>query len=233
MVTDPKKITALQMLWSLGFPLMIPAAMLLISGDWLWIQGWIWGVWFIAMCWSTTIYLYFKDQDLLQERLKPMHDGGQKKNATNLIYVIGLVCVAWIIVIPLDAKRYIWTAGFPISVEIIGALLLLGAWFFIFRTFRDNTFASGLVRIQQERKQKVVSSGVYGFVRHPMYLGAVLLFVGTPLLLGSFWGLIISLVLIYLLALRTLGEEEMLVNELDGYVEYKQKVRYRFFPFVW
>ncbi|MEO6918745.1 MAG: isoprenylcysteine carboxylmethyltransferase family protein [Collimonas sp.] len=233
MTTDPKKITALQMLWSLGFPFVIPAVMLFIAGDWLWIQGWIWGVWFIVLCWSATIYLYVKDQDLLRERLKPMNNAGQKKDATYLVYMFGLLYAAWSILIPLDAKRYMWTAGFPASLEVLGALLLAGALFFIFRTFSDNTFASGLIRVQSERKQKVISTGVYGFVRHPMYLGATLLFIGTPLLLGSFWGLATSPVLVFLLALRTLGEEKMLVNELDGYVEYKLKVRYRFVPFVW
>lgn len=221
------------MLWPLGFPFVFPASMLFIAGDWLWVQCWIWGAWFIAMCWSATLYLYIKDQDLLKERLQPMNNVRQKKDATYLVYLFGFLYVVWSIVMPLDARRYMWTTGFPYSLEVLGALLLLGAWFLIFRTFSDNTFASALVRVQSERKQKVISTGVYGFVRHPMYLGAILLFVGTPLLLGSFWGLVTSPVFIFLLAVRTLGEEKMLTDELDGYVEYKRKVRYRFVPFIW
>ncbi|AIY39414.1 Isoprenylcysteine carboxyl methyltransferase [Collimonas arenae] len=233
MTIDSRKITAFQMLWPLGFPFVFPASMLFIAGDWLWVQCWIWGAWFIAMCWSATLYLYIKDQDLLKERLQPMNNVRQKKDATYLVYLFGFLYVVWSIVMPLDARRYMWTTGFPYSLEVLGALLLLGAWFLIFRTFSDNTFASALVRVQSERKQKVISTGVYGFVRHPMYLGAILLFVGTPLLLGSFWGLVTSPVFIFLLAVRTLGEEKMLTDELDGYVEYKRKVRYRFVPFIW
>ncbi|WP_081357558.1 methyltransferase family protein [Neomoorella thermoacetica] len=101
------------------------------------------------------------------------------------------------------------------------------------RSYTDNTFVSPLVRIQTERKQQVISTGVYGFVRHPMYLGGVLLFVGTPLLLGSKYGVIIGLLMALLLAGRIIGEERMLANELEGYIEYKKKVKYRLIPYVW
>ncbi|MBV9349148.1 MAG: isoprenylcysteine carboxylmethyltransferase family protein [Patescibacteria group bacterium] len=233
MASDSKDITVLEMLWSLGFPFVFPLTLFLLAGDWFWIQGWIWSIWFISLCWPGTIYLFFKDKDLLRERLKPMATDNQKKDAAYLVYGIGLAFVVWIAIMPLDAKRYMWTTHFPVSLEILGAALLLGALFFIFRTFTDNTFASGLIRVQNDRKQKVISTGVYRFVRHPMYLGALLLFFGSPLVLGSFWGLIVSLVLTVLLVLRTLGEEKMLIDELEGYVEYKQKVRYRLVPLIW
>jgi protein-S-isoprenylcysteine O-methyltransferase Ste14 len=79
----------------------------------------------------------------------------------------------------------------------------------------------------------VVSTGVYGFVRHPMYLGAVLMFVGTPLLLGSAAGLLLGAAMTLLLAFRIAGEERALADELEGYAEYRQKVRYRLLPFIW
>ncbi|MHB8337894.1 MAG: methyltransferase family protein [Ignavibacteriaceae bacterium] len=115
----------------------------------------------------------------------------------------------------------------------MGIIELLLSSFLFFSSFKDNSFLSPLVRIQPERKQHVVSKGVYSFVRHPMYLGAVLLFIGTPMLLGSLYGLIIGLGLIILIAGRIIGEEKMLVNELDGYDEYKKKVQYRLIPFIW
>lgn len=134
---------------------------------------------------------------------------------------------------PLDAKRYGWTAYFPVCLKVLGGVALLPALYFLYRSTVENTFASTLVRMQKERKQHVISTGVYGFVRHPMYLGGLLMWLGAPLLLGSIYGLMISLILTPLVAFRIIGEEKMLVNELEGYEEYKKKVRYRLIPFVW
>ena len=134
---------------------------------------------------------------------------------------------------PLDAKRFMWTVNFPIWMKSIGGLFLILSFFLFFRSYTDNTFLSPLVRVQEERKQSVITTGVYGFVRHPMYLAALFLFVGTPLLLGSVYGLIIGIALTILLAWRILGEEEMLLAELDGYTRYKLKVKYRLLPFIW
>ena len=112
-------------------------------------------------------------------------------------------------------------------------MLLLGAAFFLFRSFTDNPFLSPLVRIQGERHQQVVSTGVYGLVRHPMYLGASLMFVGGPLLLGSAWGLLVGLGLVLLLIVRIRGEEKLLARELEGYDAYRGRVRYRLIPGIW
>ena len=102
-----------------------------------------------------------------------------------------------------------------------------------FRAFTDNTFASQLVRIQTERGQHVIDTGVYGFVRHPMYLGATLVFIGGALLLGSISGLLLALAMVGLLVVRIFGEEKLLARDLEGYKEYLQKVRYRLVPHVW
>jgi protein-S-isoprenylcysteine O-methyltransferase Ste14 len=103
----------------------------------------------------------------------------------------------------------------------------------LYRSYTDNPFVSPLVRIQKERKQYVVSTGVYGFVRYPMYLGAIFMFVGTPMLLGSKYGILIGAIISLLLVARIIGEEKMLIEELEGYADYKKKVRYRLIPFVW
>jgi protein-S-isoprenylcysteine O-methyltransferase Ste14 len=97
----------------------------------------------------------------------------------------------------------------------------------------DNTFASQLVRIQTERGQHVTDTGVYGFVRHPMYLGASLVFIGGALLLGSISALLLALAMVGLLVVRIFGEEKLLARDLEGYKEYLQKVRYRLVPYVW
>ena len=105
--------------------------------------------------------------------------------------------------------------------------------FFLFRAFADNTFLSPLVRVQRERNQQLVTTGVYAFVRHPMYLGALLMFLGAPLLMGSYVGVGVGLLMIVLMAVRAVGEEKMLLQEFADYAAYKRKVRYRFIPFLW
>lgn len=218
---------------SIIYILIYPTLLLLLSGDWLWIEGWIFNFWFIALCISTILYLYHKNPDLLLERYKQPGTSNQKGWDRYVVFGLVLGFLAWIIIMPLDVKRYNWTKYFPIWLKIIGIIELLLSSFFFFRSFKDNPFLSPLVRIQSERKQKAVTTGVYGFVRHPMYFGAVLLFTGTPMLLGSIFGLIIGFGMIILLAGRIIGEEKMLFTELDGYEDYKKKVKYRLIPFIW
>src|SRR5262249_19841490 len=114
--------------------------------------------------------------------------------------------MVWIVIMPLDAERYAWTRGFPVSLKVVGGILLLISFVFFYRAFADNTFLSPLVRLQAERGHQVVSTGVYAIVRHPMYLAALLLFIGTPLLLGSLIGLIVGVFLTALLVARIHGE---------------------------
>jgi protein-S-isoprenylcysteine O-methyltransferase Ste14 len=102
----------------------------------------------------------------------------------------------------------------------------------VFEALRENTFAAPVVKMQKERGQKVISTGMYGVVRHPMYAGAVLLFISTPLLLGSVYGLAIGMLLIVTIAARSVGEEAMLKRELEGYSDYTKKVKWRIIPFV-
>ena len=116
--------------------------------------------------------------------------------------------------------------------KILGGIFLAPSTILFFRSYVDNPYLSGLVRIQEERKQRVVTTGVYSFVRHPMYLGATFLLVGAPLLMGSLFGLALGILITVLLAARSVGEEKMLIDELEGYEEYKKTVRYRIIPFI-
>ena len=210
-----------------------PILQLWLSSDWRWVEGWLFGLWFVALCAGCIAWLYRKDPALLAERYRKPGSGGQSRADELIVYGLLLGFVAWIVVPPLDARRFGWTPRLPTWVEAGGALLLLGAAFFLFRSFSDNPFLSPLVRIQPERRQQVVSTGVYGLVRHPMYLGACLMFVGGPLLLGSAWGVLLGLGLVLLLMLRIVGEEKLLARELEGYEAYRRKVRYRLVPRVW
>jgi protein-S-isoprenylcysteine O-methyltransferase Ste14 len=232
-MTEFNSLTPGKIVFTLIYILVFPTLLLSLSGDWLWAEGWIFSVWFIALCFATIIHLYRHDPDLLAERYKKPGTGNQK--GWDRYVVIGLLIgfIAWIVIMPLDAKRYGWTAYFPLWIKVLGFTVLLFSFFFFYRSYAENTFVSALVRIQDERKQRVISTGVYGFVRHPMYLGGILLFLGTPMLLGSIYGFLIGMAMLFLLAGRIIGEEKMLVDELEGYEDYKKKVRYRLLPYIW
>jgi protein-S-isoprenylcysteine O-methyltransferase Ste14 len=227
------KLTIGKIVFTFIYILIFPALLLFLSGDWCWVEGWLFCVWFTALCFITIIYLYRKDPALLSERYKQPGTANQKGWDTYVVYGLLIGFITWIIIMPLDAKRFEWSAFFPIWLKIIGGIELLFSFFFFFRSYSDNTFLSPLVRIQAERKHQVVSTGVYSFVRHPMYLGGILLFIGTPLELGSLYGLLVGVLVSILLAIRILGEEKMLINELEGYSDYKKKVKYRLIPYVW
>ena len=222
-----------KLVFSFLFILLFPALILLLSGDYTWPAGWIFSIWFILLCYSTILYLHHKDPALLEERYKQPGAGNQERWDIYVVYGIMIGFMFWILIMPLDAKRFGWSPVFPLWVTVLGGALLAGSFFLFFRSYTDNTFQSPLVRIQEDRKQRVVSSGIYGFVRHPMYLGGVLMFVGAPLLLGSLYGILAGLVLTVLLMARIQGEEAMLGRELEGYREYTQNVRYRLFPLLW
>jgi len=233
MKTENGKLTIGKIIFTLIYIMIFPALLLFLSGDWNWIEGWIFSIWFTILCFTTIIFLYHKDPALLTERYRKPGTGNQKGWDKYVVYGLLIGFIAWIVVMPLDAKRFEWTTYFPLWLKILGGIGLILSFFFFYRSYADNTFVSPLVRIQTERKQQVVSTGVYSFVRHPMYLGGILLFIGTPMLLGSRYGIIIGLLMFFLLASRIIGEEKMLVNELEGYTDYKKKVKYRLIPFVW
>ena len=229
----PGRITTGQLIFAAAYTLFWPALLLFISSDWHWLEGWIFAAWFILMVAIITTYLYLKDPALLVERFRKRGTGNQKTWDNYFLFGMGIIFLAWIIIMPLDARRFKWSGHVSHFLKVMGVVLLLLSFFLLFRSFTDNTFLSPLVRIQEERKQHLVTTGVYGFVRHPMYLGALLMFIGTPLLLGSYYGLMLGFVMILLIAIRTIGEEKMLMKEFRDYEEYKKKVRYRFIPFVW
>lgn len=209
------------------------ALMLWIAGDWCWVEGWLFGVWLSALSVGVIVWLKRNNPSLLAERFRRPGTGGQKGWDRAVVMGLRVGQALWVLALSLDPKRVAWSPPLPIIVKVAGGLMLLPSAFFFARAFRDNSFLSPLVRIQAERKQHVVDTGVYGVVRHPMYLGAVLMFAGAPLMIGSLAGLVVGAGMITTLVLRIGGEEKMLVAELEGYAAYREKVRWRLLPFVW
>jgi protein-S-isoprenylcysteine O-methyltransferase Ste14 len=207
--------------------------MLVLGGDGRWLEGWLFAAWFLGLCATVIAWLYRKDPALLAERYRRPGSGGQSGADRVVVYALGVGFAAWIVLMALDGRRFQWTRAFSTGVKTAGGALLLASAFLLFRAFHDNTFLSPLVRIQAERKQHVVSTGVYRWVRHPMYLGAILMFAGAPLLVGSATGLAMAAAMTLLLAFRIVVEERVLENDLPGYAEYRRKVRFRLLPLVW
>lgn len=233
-VKTPNKFTLSQLILNcIASSIIFPGAILLLAGDWRWVEGWLFSLWFVAMLLSNIIYLYRNDPDLLAERSKMPGGDNQKSWDKILLSLIYVVAIVWLVILPLDAKRFGWSPEFPVWLKVIGGIALLPALYFIFRATAENTFLSTRVRIQSERKQRVISTGVYGIVRHPLYLGCMLMMLGAPLLVGSLWGLIITVLGMGILVGRIVGEEKMLNEELEGYPEYKTQVKYRLIPFIW
>jgi protein-S-isoprenylcysteine O-methyltransferase Ste14 len=213
--------------------LFFPAIIMIPAGNWLWLEGWIFSLWFDAMVLSTLIYMYRHDPALLAERSRAVGADNQKSWDKYLLSLIYLMAIAWLVLMPLDASRFGWSPVFPLWLKATGGAALLPALYLIYRATAENTFLSARVRIQADRKQQVISTGVYGFVRHPLYLGCLLMVLGAPLLVGSLYGLGLSLAAVVVLVVRIVGEEKMMVDELAGYDDYKKKVIYRLVPFVW
>lgn len=178
------------------------------------------------------VYLYIKDPALLNERFGSPVQKEQKSWDKLLLPLFLLGFLIWFAIMPLDAKRFGLSPEFPLWIKIVGTVLYGLAFVVLFSALRENTFAAPVVKMQKERGQKVISSGLYGIVRHPMYLGGTLLSIGAPLMLGSIYGLAMGILLIVILAIRSVGEEEMLRQELDGYDQYMKKVKWRLIPFV-
>lgn len=226
------KVPLSKVIAALFYLLLFPVILFFLAGDWHWIEGWVFSTIFILMCYATIIYLYFKDPELLRERFGSPMQEDQKSWDKVVLSIFFIAFLVWFAIMPLDARRFGWSPEFPLWSKLTGTLLLILSSVFLFGALRENTFAAPVVKIQRERGQKVISTGLYSIVRHPMYSGAVLLFTGGPLLLGSLYGLAMGFLLIVTIAVRSLGEEAMLKQELEGYNEYMKKVKWRLIPFV-
>jgi protein-S-isoprenylcysteine O-methyltransferase Ste14 len=209
------------------------AALLFVSaGTLLWPAGWAFIAIFFSFAVAIVLWLARKEPELLQERMSSPMQSGQPLWDKVFVVAVLLLFLTWLIVMPLDAVRFGWSEV-PEWLQILGALGVVLSFYIMFLTFRENAYLALVVKVQEERGQSVVSTGPYRYVRHPMYASMFLFFPAAALLLGSWWGLLLCVVLLGLLVWRIPLEERMLENGLAGYEEYARKVRYRLIPRVW
>ncbi len=184
---------------------------------------------FFGCAGTITVWLWFRDKALLERRVKA-GPGAEADPMQNVVQALaGLVFLATFGVPGFD-KREGWSNA-PLAVSLVGDAMIAIGFLIVFLTFRENTFTAGTIEVAQG--QRVIDSGPYAVVRHPMYAGALVMIAGIPLALGSWWGLIPAALLVPVLVWRLLREETFLVANLPGYDVYCGRVRHRLVPIFW
>ena len=203
-----------------GISIFLPAGTLSFSYGWL-----LMGILFIPMFLAGIIML-FKTPELLGKRLTLRE---RQKEQSTVVKLCGIMFLAGFIVAGLGV-RFSWYM-LPRTFVFLAVVVFLVAYLLYAEILRENTYLSRIIEVQEG--QKVIDTGLYSIVRHPMYSATLLLFLAMPLVLGSIYAFVIFLVYPFLIARRIRSEEQLLEKELQGYCEYKQKVKYRLIPLIW
>lgn len=213
--------------------LLFPAAIIVLglmfflpAGTLDYWQAWAYMAVVFVPAFFVILYFIKTDPEFLERRLKLKEKEAKQKlvvKAGGIIFVIGFL-------LPGLDRRFGWSsvpAEFVLAADVI---VFLG-YILMFLVFKENSYAGRTIRV--EKGQKVISSGPYSIIRHPMYLGTILMYAATPIALGSYWAIPVFLLIVPVLIFRILNEEEVLRRELKGYAKYCKKVRYRLIPLVW
>jgi protein-S-isoprenylcysteine O-methyltransferase Ste14 len=194
-----------------------------------WWQAWAFLAVYFGASLALTLYLVKRDRALLERRMR----GGpwaERQPVQRLIMLFSSSAFIGLTLLPAFDRRFGWSHTAP-AVEIAGDALVALGWLGIFFVFRENSFTSATIELAPD--QRVISTGPYAIVRHPMYASAFFMTLGAPIALGSWWGVLVVAVMMPALIWRLLDEEKFLTKNLPGYAAYKAKVRYRLIPGVW
>jgi len=202
------------------------------AGTIRWPAGWAYLILFFVGASWITLFLARHDPALLAERMKMRVQKDQPLWDKVFLLAMTVAWCGWLPLMGLDAIRFRWSV-MPVWLQCGGGVLMLLSFRMMGRVFRENTFLAPVVRIQTERGHKVISTGPYAIVRHPLYAAGLIYLPATALLLGSWYGLAASFVFSAGLVFRTAMEDRELRRGLAGYTEYAARVRYRLIPFVW
>lgn len=204
------------------------------AGNWYWWEAWVlvvlWGVYGLVMM----VYLLRYDTELLAERMKFVPIDKEQKIWDKVIMLLFFIAGIGLYLVPgFDVVRYEWSESLPLWMRVLAMLVHLPCFVLLAWVMRENTYLSQVVKIDEERGHKVITTGPYALVRHPMYIVIIVLLFAVPVALGSRLALILAIFLTALLIVRTYLEDRTLHAELEGYPEYAKKTPYRLIPGIW
>ncbi len=203
-----------------------------VAGDWAWIEAWVYLASFAILYMGFVLVVNKKNPEVIHNRMKAKKERVSKPGGSDkyILPILGLLWAITFILPGLDYRyfsSYRWTDT-PIYIEIVGFILMVAGFYYMFRSMIENAYASKVLDIRSGHK--VIDTGLYAHVRHPMYSGFSLMIVGVPLLLGSWLSVIPALFCVILFLVRIKFEEEMLTEGLEGYPEYCKRVKYKLIP---
>jgi protein-S-isoprenylcysteine O-methyltransferase Ste14 len=213
------------------FVVALGALLFASAGTLDWPAAWVFLVVSAIIGPACGLWLAKTDPALLAERLRPTFQADQPAADKKFMLAFAVATLIWLVAIGLDRRAQ--ASDVPLVLHVLGLAMYLLSTALIMWVFRANSFAAPVVKVQAERHHRVISTGPYAFVRHPMYSGIMLFFVGVSLLLGSWWGVAIAPVFAVLFAIRARIEERALVEGLPDYADYAARVRYRLVPGLW
>jgi protein-S-isoprenylcysteine O-methyltransferase Ste14 len=206
--------------------IVLPLIFFLPAGTWRYWHAWVYTIILLVPMFLLMQYMIMNQPELLVRRMQFR----EKENTQKKIIALSYIPIVLAFLLPGFDYRFGWS-HVPVWLVIVSDVLVVAGYAVTIWVFRENQFASRIVEVEEE--QKVIDTGPYAIVRHPMYVGVLIMYVFTPLALGSFWSVIPALFILPVLVIRAVDEEKVLSKDLAGYEEYKLKTKYRLIPGIW